>query len=620
MASAGVSKIRKDAVTGIEIVCSLPPGCTIECQAYFTDCAQWAGQYFGCPILSVVVHHDEGAPHCHVVLLPLVDGRMIGNKLVGHKPVLVAMQKSFFDSVAARYGLRKAPARLTGDSKRDAAKKVMGRLREAGDMALQSQVWATIRDLIEGAPEPFLLALGINTEPRKKPLKTMAEIFTSKGRGPDREPTKSDRRSNTIAFADLDTKRPNTIAFADQKAGNVERLCSGAFAQNPPPSQPPTASSPTPSQVGQPSENWTVDDDGVLHQAAKGGADVGQVFDLGQPEIVEPASQVVVPDPATEVAVSTPIKPKRVPKYLAFIREDTPDGNAKSLAWVLKTYGPKGVSDFHAAQQAVNDATRQRDADYEVTQWSEELGEFVGTANGTETKKTARVDADAWVASELDQYIAMGIPPEKAQRMAASDVLAEIEQEHQDFIKLVAEQHPDMEKENDGHGNSSGGLADQAGRSVTGQSGASGEGYQGAATGLGSGPGKPAGADAIDGKGHPQSDQDRAVEGLEAALRDDGKDIGEGIKADASLPETKGLNALLDAFAGLTGKRGIVIDWVGGSYGMQYGEDFFVNVNDPDFHVAQTIGHLPSGCSHLHPDARRRLAKRQTRAAVAKHN
>lgn len=192
---------------------------------------------------------------------------------------------------------------------------------------------------------------------------------------------------------------------------------------------------------------------------------------------------------------------------------------------------------------------------------------------------------------KLDHYIKMGVPPEKAQRMAASDVMEEIKQEHKDFIKLVEEQHPDAEKEDDGHGNSGSGLADQAGRGVAGKSGASGQGGEGVAAELGSGPRKPAGADAVDSKRHPESDEDLAVGRLEAALRDAGKNIGDGIKADASLPETKELNALLNAFAGLTGKRGIAIDWADGSYGVQHGKDFFVNISDPDFHVAQVIGH-----------------------------
>ena len=43
MTAAGVSKLRKDAVMGLEIVFSLPPGHAFGDRAYFADCASGLG-------------------------------------------------------------------------------------------------------------------------------------------------------------------------------------------------------------------------------------------------------------------------------------------------------------------------------------------------------------------------------------------------------------------------------------------------------------------------------------------------------------------------------------------------------------------------------------------------
>ena len=187
MAAAGVGKLRKDAVMAIEIVFSLPPNHCLDDRTYFTDCAAWVGNYFRCAqnILSVDIHRDEAAPHCHVLLLPLVGNRMDGSNLLGGKQKFLLMQKHFYENVASRYGLRKAPARLSGNAKQATATAVLQKLRETSDKALQSKMWPAIRDKIERDPASFLMPLGM-TMPVDKPkkLRTMAAIFTSTGKGP----------------------------------------------------------------------------------------------------------------------------------------------------------------------------------------------------------------------------------------------------------------------------------------------------------------------------------------------------------------------------------------------------------------------------------------------------
>lgn len=259
MAAAGVGKLRKDAVMALEIVFSLPPGHCLDDKAYFTDCVAWTEKHFACPVLSADIHRDEAQQHCHVLLLPLIDGRMDGGRIVGGKQKLMEMHKRFHLDVAARYGLNKAPARLTGATKESASKAILQRLRETGDSALQSKLWAVVRDKIESDPAAFLMALDIELKASTKKLKTVAQIFTSKGKG--------------------SVKQAMSIDFA---APSIDRsLCSVDFPAKPTPL---TATKPAPPALPVPP---LIDSDGVIADPD------GMVYE--QFTVDEPSKPIAVP-------------------------------------------------------------------------------------------------------------------------------------------------------------------------------------------------------------------------------------------------------------------------------------------------------------------------------------
>ncbi len=221
MAAAGFTVLRKDAVLGLEVIFSLPANHQLNDLDYVTECTKWAADHFGGiqNILSSDIHRDEAQPHCHILILPLLNGKMNGGKMMGHRAKLLAMQQSFFDDVAARHGLKKSPARLVGASKQAATVAVLQSLRAASDPALKSEVWAAFRECIERDPAPFLLALGIESKMPPKQMRTMAQIFTGKGKGKGVE--------------------PKSIDFATSK--NLQSLCSVDFPPKPAPADPPTA-------------------------------------------------------------------------------------------------------------------------------------------------------------------------------------------------------------------------------------------------------------------------------------------------------------------------------------------------------------------------------------------
>lgn len=187
MAGAGVdvARLRKDYTQAIEVLFSLPPDTAIDDGQYFRRCVEWAGQHFGVVnILSADIHRDESAPHCHVLVLPLVNNKMVGSALKGRKET-AAMRDSFYSTVAKSFGLKKPVGRLMGAARGQAARAVHQALETMKDGLLHSALRETVNRLIERDPAPFMAALGISLEVAKpaKRQKTMAEIFTSPGKG-----------------------------------------------------------------------------------------------------------------------------------------------------------------------------------------------------------------------------------------------------------------------------------------------------------------------------------------------------------------------------------------------------------------------------------------------------
>ena len=191
MNAAGIVKLRKTAVRAVEVIFSLPPNFTIDHRAFFTDCVAWSCAQFGSDdnILSADVHHDEAAPHCHVLILPLIGGRMNGSDMVGNKSNLMRLQTDFFQSVASKYGLTRAPARLTASTRQALSTSVLAALSARGDGAMRSDAWQAIRDAIAREPIPFAHELGVafETTHRPKREKRFVKIMTSPGKGATRE-------------------------------------------------------------------------------------------------------------------------------------------------------------------------------------------------------------------------------------------------------------------------------------------------------------------------------------------------------------------------------------------------------------------------------------------------
>lgn len=191
MASADtdVKKLRNDYTQAYELLFSLPAGTGIDDDVFFKHCLRWSEEQFGHDvILSADIHRDEAAPHLHVLLVPIVNGKYVGSKLITRQE-LSELRESFA-KLALSYGLREPTRRLHGAAREDATQAVLAHLEATRDPLLQSALWFMVKSDITRSPARYAAKLGVALVEKKasaKRLKTMAAVFTGKGKGPRTE-------------------------------------------------------------------------------------------------------------------------------------------------------------------------------------------------------------------------------------------------------------------------------------------------------------------------------------------------------------------------------------------------------------------------------------------------
>lgn len=179
MSAAGITKLRTNAVAGLELLFTLPSHSAIDARRFFEDATCWAARHFGVPILSSIVHLDEAAPHCHVLLLPLINGKMNGSDLYGGPAKLAAMQTSFHKEVGVNYGfIRHAPKKRLSATEREAA-------LECARQHLEKKFAMTVGEinvlLKRHAADPVALlrGLGVVLDSVRSKSKSFVEIMTA---------------------------------------------------------------------------------------------------------------------------------------------------------------------------------------------------------------------------------------------------------------------------------------------------------------------------------------------------------------------------------------------------------------------------------------------------------
>ena len=186
MQDVSVSCWRCNTVQALEFVIGLPAGAGVSEKAYFADAVTWIEQYFAVPVVSAVIHLDEEAPHCHIVILPIRDGRLCGDAVKGNRRKIAEMQAAFYDSVARKYGLSKPEPAVKLTSADTVA--ILGQVAEAlTACGLPPERVEILLSAHRKNPLPLALAWGVvlpEKRSKSKPVKgTFAGIMTAPEKG-----------------------------------------------------------------------------------------------------------------------------------------------------------------------------------------------------------------------------------------------------------------------------------------------------------------------------------------------------------------------------------------------------------------------------------------------------
>lgn len=402
MTAAGVAvdKLRKDHTQAVELLFSLAPATTINAGDYFRQCVAWAGERFGAAnILSADIHRDEAAPHCHILILPLVNGRMRGSGLITH-PELAALRKSFSQDVARVFGLKEPPSRMSGAAHGEAVRLVLARLESSQDAILKSGLWLIVRRDIERDPARFMAALGIEFEANKpatkKPARTMTQIFTSTGKG-----GKIDRPMKPIGFDGLPEDSPETpmsrgslkpIGIENEQGKRAQkhrnlscvgfgRKCDVSTTVEPSEVHTPLTPSAAPAGGGASSMTRERDGDNITSQWSDESGEFPSwppAPALNKPlssmpdehgEIAAPAHEILHP---VQTGNTRSVLPG--PADAGLVRMDDTLATTRTSGKVQSQMGLDQEDVTNHEQDATD---RERDSDHESGQWSEELGEFI---------------------------------------------------------------------------------------------------------------------------------------------------------------------------------------------------------------------------------------------------
>jgi Plasmid recombination enzyme len=186
LAYAGINKLRKNGVLLVEIVFSLPiTRRGQDTRPFFKDCLAFTRKHFSnIELISFDVHLDQAADHAHALLMPLIDGKLQGDKVKGNRANIQRLRDLFYSEVGSKHGLaNNASKRLSVQETTNLAHKVLKMLKS--DSVRSSSVWAVVSNHIRESPQNYAELLGIEIKQSNNeiPIKSFVDIKRSHGAG-----------------------------------------------------------------------------------------------------------------------------------------------------------------------------------------------------------------------------------------------------------------------------------------------------------------------------------------------------------------------------------------------------------------------------------------------------
>ncbi|WP_199155273.1 plasmid recombination protein [Chromobacterium sp. ASV23] len=126
----GVKPKRKDQITLIECVVD-PSQQLADLMAFFEAAKDWLVCWYDCPLLHAVVHFDESTPHMHCLFIPIRDGRLQGDAVMGKRADMIRMQREFQAAVGKRFDIA-PPPKLGAAERRRATLQIIDAISRQG--------------------------------------------------------------------------------------------------------------------------------------------------------------------------------------------------------------------------------------------------------------------------------------------------------------------------------------------------------------------------------------------------------------------------------------------------------------------------------------------------------
>jgi hypothetical protein len=160
MAGIGYKPKRKDYTQAHELLFTLASKTQLDARAFFRFCLDFVAAEFGLgSIASAIVHHDEAAPHLHILLIPIAGGEYVGSSLIT-KPSLAELIEKFRVSAFKAFRVR-VEKPLTGSMRAQVAQTVHEGLKTMLGPHVHGAVLDAILKAAGRNPASFMAALNI---------------------------------------------------------------------------------------------------------------------------------------------------------------------------------------------------------------------------------------------------------------------------------------------------------------------------------------------------------------------------------------------------------------------------------------------------------------------------
>ena len=152
---------KKNRGYAVELLFTVTDGYKCDFYSLYSDCIEWLKSYHPESVIAhAVIHLDEKTPHMHVVLVPLVDGKLQADKVRGYKECNAARSISLFEYLDPDYGLG-FPIFLKGAAKKMGAEKAIRRYKSLPEGEIRGMLDQCVIQAIHSRPEPFMFAMKV---------------------------------------------------------------------------------------------------------------------------------------------------------------------------------------------------------------------------------------------------------------------------------------------------------------------------------------------------------------------------------------------------------------------------------------------------------------------------